>query len=779
MFSLRQAELVCSGGHKLMLQGVTARGAINGRLLDMSLQQRFHNAGDTNAEITYTFPLPYGAALMGVDVEINGKPLVGQVTSRSNARETYEQALSEGNSSIMLERNRDHSYTLELGNLMGGESCAITIRYAHLLQLEHGQIRLMLPTTLAPRFGNPITQGGLQPHQVPVADITVEYPFDISITLHGGLARANVASPSHKTGYSYHGDDVEVRLAQRGALDRDFILTLSELPSQSAAIASVDTFTPGQTALMASFNPDFGERSPKPVVAKILVDCSLSMQGDSIDAARSALHRIVAGMESADRFSLSRFGSTVEHRCKGLWHGTELAKLSAKRWVNALRADLSGTEIAAALTSTIAIAHEGQSDILMITDGETYAIDEVIEVAMRSGHRVFVVGIGASPAEANLRRLAVHTDGACDFVAPGEDVEPVVLRMFSRLRASRARNLRVEWPQGVVPRWSQTVPTYAFSDDALLVSAFAESFTTNEDRQVRLWGCLDDAQEETLLARTDINLAENSANTLARMVALARHSQMKNGQKTLVETDALSAQELAVQYQLVTDETNFILVHERAENEKALEMPEANQVPQMLAAGWGGTGSVRRSRSMMIQPDYCELDIGNDDQFLMAHSSMVPRRSASSADLHEDFCTFAQFPIAQTDSTTSADLMQSRYPSDPDNSVMSPAMLCDWLTIYGSTQWLNTYTSLRGLGLGQVICEWLEFEIGFGKDEALVVRAFIAVLLSFGFGSDPVQADLPQPPEDPLSTTIRTGLQGLTADDWPDAVRNYSQKVVI
>jgi hypothetical protein len=100
---------------------------------------------------------------------------------KNTARAKYEEAISEGNTSILLERNYDGSFTLELGNLMAGEECKIMIRYAQTLSPEHGQIRMMLPTTIAPRYGNPITQGRLQPHQVPVTDPLAEYPFDITV----------------------------------------------------------------------------------------------------------------------------------------------------------------------------------------------------------------------------------------------------------------------------------------------------------------------------------------------------------------------------------------------------------------------------------------------------------------------------------------------------------------------------------------------------------------------------------------------------------------------
>ena len=800
MTSLRQAEIVCDGDQNLMLLGVKANGAIKGRLLAMSLQQRYRNSSDNNTEITYTFPLPFGAVLMGVDVELNGKQLTGEVTARSTARTRYEEAISEGNSSIMLERNADHSYTLELGNLMAREECSITVRYAQVLQLDHGQIRLMLPTTIAPRYGNPITQGGLQPHQTTVTDITAEYPFDITLTLYGDLAKANVASPSHKTGYHPNGDELVVRLAQRGSLDRDFILTVSELQNQSSAIACLDACVEGQTALMANFSPRLGDLAAKPVSAKILVDCSGSMGGDSISAARNALHRIVVGLEPADKFSLSRFGSTVEHRSRGLWGGTAQAKASAKRWIDSVDANLGGTEMAGALTSTIAISHTGKSDILLITDGEIQGIDEVIQIATQSGHRVFVVAIGASPAEAHLRRLAAATGGVCDFVAPGEDVEPAVLRMFSRMRTSRASKLRVEWPASVTVSWAQRAPEVAFANDALNLCAFVHSQNMERGQGiVRLWGCLDDSDSEEILAEAEVTLVESTVNTLARVVAYAQYAESSLTRKSLGISGNLSkSQELAVQYQLVTDETNFILVHERDASEKALEMPDSHKVPQMMPAGWGGTGSISYSRRQ--NADHFSIDACVTESTVRYSNKSTSADYASMA-TPSVWRTNRSSAAAKVDALSSGGMDDYSIPaflrkqaddspaymrrSAPQDAGVTPAEFADWLNAHAQSKWPDTFDALRDIGLGLSICEWLELEVGQGWEEAVVVRSFIAVVLGFKFSSSigirkavqsirgVIQSEIQPTGAPELTAAIHVGLQGLQASKWPAAVVNF------
>ena len=836
MSKLCQAKMVCESGREPMLLGVKASGAVKGRLLLMTLEQRYRNAGSNNAEITYTFPLPQGpnggAVLMDVEVDINGRVLKGEVTAKNTARTKYEEAISEGNTSILLERNYDGSFTLELGNLMAGEECKIMIRYAQTLSPEHGQIRMMLPTTIAPRYGNPITQGRLQPHQVPVTDSLAEYPFDIQVVLFDDMAYSNVSSPSHKTSYFRNGDDLVIKLAQRGYLDRDFILIFSNLKSESVALAGKDYYQVGQHAMMASFCPKFAATGSKALNAKILVDCSSSMSGDSIDAARRALMGFVQGIAKEDKFSLSRFGDTVEHRNRGMWSGTAQAKASAMRWIEGVHANMGGTEMAPALVSTIAITDSGKADILLVTDGEIEGIDEVIEVATSSKHRIFVVAIGSSPAEGHLRKLATATGGYCDFVAPGENVEPAILRMFSRMRAPRVKNLRVKWPNALRTRWEQKVQSYAFEDDVLHVCAIVDTPDDLKDfTTVKLWGQVDDSENDVLMGVAPLSLTESTTNVLARMTANTRYAELYGGGRARNSANASERLDLAVRYRLITEETNFILVHERTDSEKATEMPDSHKVSQMLPGGWGGTGSVvRRSQlpvSRMLRsgtdnmPDIPDLCANLQSPGLVGAAVWGPNRMQAAARLDafsasgmDDF-SIPAFLRKRADAQADYDVVQpsvnSRNSIDKANPLywkaanpsgakqhvgqqspnyvgITPAGLEKWLSVNHVSLWPSTYADLRDLGLGLSICEWLEFEIGRDCDEQLVVTNFLNVVRTFRFASDNTLARAAQAvrgamsivksekPETELASEIRLALVGVGPQSWPMAVVNFPEE---
>ena len=797
------ARLETQDGQPVNLLGVKLTGDLRGLLFEASVEQRFCNPSDKNVEVVYSFPLPWGAVLLGVDVVLGGKHLTGAVVEKKQAEARYEEAISEGNAAIMLEKNHDRSYSLNLGNLAAGEHCAITLRYAQTLQFEQRGLRLLIPTVIAPRYGDAQQDGGLLPHQAPIHSLLAEHPFALELRLHGDLAQARVASPSHPVGVA-HGEAgagavLTVSLARQAFLDRDFVLVVDQLGHDSMVIAARDSVVPGHVAILASFCPRIAVQGKASTAVKILVDCSGSMAGDSIDAAKRALQAIVRRLGAGDRFSLSRFGDAVEHRSRGLWKATETTQLAAQRWVGALQANLGGTEMEAALTSTFALAQTTSSDILLVTDGEISAIDSTIASAKDSGHRLFIVGIGSSPAEAHLRRLAEATGGACDFVAPGEAVDSAVLRMFARLRSPRLAELNIEWPPGVVPEWVSPLLPSVFDGDTVNVFALLGQAPAG---QVRLLGKRAEDEAPKEIGRADFEGEPESVDTLARMAASVR-----------LCSAGTAAVALAVAYQLVTDKTNFLLVHERPDGEKTIDMPELQKVEQMAPAGWGGIGSVSFSRSSV---DHGSHESGNapDRQAMSVpavwranRSPAADRVDALAPGSMEDL-EIPAFLRRQADDVVLPAFLRKRdqiidhhdpryWAKSEHYEGLTPLGVSEWLRITPASQWPSTYVGLRQMGLGVGLVDWLELAMathaGTVHAESKVVEAFLYLmsgrdtyeslakserllgalqstvlrlreLLAGSPAATPASVDLG------LVEAMVAGLAGMTTSVWPDRV---------
>ncbi len=575
-----QATLRNSQGGSLILKDVAITGDLRGAMFEAHVRQTFSNPTQTHAEVVYSFPLPWGATLLGVEVQLGQVKLNGTVVAKAQAEELYEANLSKGDAAIMLERGNDGHYVLHLGNLAPGEQCVIDMHYGQLLQFEQGGLRLAIPTVIAPRYGDAVREGGLAPYQAPETDLLAEYGFSLTLNLHGDLVNARIASPSHPISMANHAADqmLTVALAKQSYLDRDFILVLDQLAQCSVATIAPDYVNEKTYVATASFSPSIPNAKAQNTAVKILVDCSGSMAGGSIQAARRALMAIVKKFNTGDKFSLSKFGSSVEHRSKSLWTTSEQSRLGAEKWIGALQADMGGTDMLDAIESTFALAHSSPCDVLLITDGQIHGIDGMIKKAKASKHRVFSVGIGSSPSENLLRRLAVETNGACDFVAEGEAVEPAIVRMFNRLRSPAITKVSVQWPEGFTPELSTEVDSTAFDGDTLHASAW---FGKKPIGRITLLGQLvgQDAVQE--LGTVEINETPATSTALSRLAAAGQMQHL---------ADTTKATKLALDYQLVTEHTNFLMLHERRAEDKAPNMPELHKVKQMLPAGWGGAG---------------------------------------------------------------------------------------------------------------------------------------------------------------------------------------------
>jgi Ca-activated chloride channel family protein len=599
----KPSTFVGSNGQTVALKSVHIDGRLDGLMLAVKVRQSYRNDSGKNLETVYTFPLAWGATLLGMNVELNGKRMQAAVLEKKQATEKYEKAIDEGDTPVMVEKSAGGLYTANLGNLMTGEEAVIEIEYAQLLHFEQGRIRLCIPTTIAPRFGDAQRQGGLAPHESDSVDPLVEYPFTLKLDICGQAAKANLSCPSHKVNITAIENGMSVRLEQGAMLDRDFILSLDGLEGQCFAVAAPDG---EQHAVLASFCPKLPAQEESPLLLKILVDCSGSMGGDSIVQARAALHEVFQHLSPTDHVSYSKFGSTVEHvvarmePCTSRFVGKVLA-----RALKLTDANMGGTELKLALLSTFGIKtpanNEQDAAVLLITDGEVWDIESIVSSAAKSGQRIFAVGVGSAPAESLLRDLAERSGGACELVSPNENMAQAVLRMFKRMRAAKAVDMQVDW--GGKPIWQSRLPRQLFDGETVhVLTQLVAPPTAAPTLRWQADGRRAQVQAEILSA--DVQ------GIVARMAGARRMIEAPSSEESL---------QLALKYQLVSTQTNLILVHVRADGEKANGLPALQQIDQMLAAGWGGFGSVLESTvqysksavatcgAVSSQPDYASM----------------------------------------------------------------------------------------------------------------------------------------------------------------------------
>lgn len=585
-----------AGSTGLTLQGVDVQARLDGLLLRTTLQQCYRNRTGRLVETVYTFPLAHGASLLGLSVTLGDKKMSGAVIEKQEATQRYEQAIDAGDTPVLVEQSSPGLYTANLGNLKDGEEATIELEYAQLLRFEQGGLRLSIPTVVAPRYGAPQAQaqGGLAPHESTEADWQVRYPFTLSMDIGGPAATARLSSPSHHIevqpvpdqGTPGQTETVRVTLGQGSWLDRDFVLRLDGLKGQAFCVTAPDgdETQPQAQAVLASFCPRLPAQEMVPLSLKILVDCSGSMTGDSIEQARRALHEVGQWLEPADRIAYFRFGNQCVPVLPELESCTPELVARYGKAIEQTEADLGGTELHGALLTVFGPQSKDSAttaDVLLITDGEVWDIELTVQAARASGHRLFVVGVSSSPAESLLREMAGQSGGACELVTPNEDIAGAITRMVRRLRAARDIGLRLDWSQPVL--WESPLPQQVFDGETLHVWARLE-------RPLQAAPTLHWSAAGAKGSNQAAEMQADASGTTARLCGARQAETLSQDEDKLA---------LALRHQLVTRQTSLFLVHQRAEGEKAEGLPALEQIKHMMAAGHGGFGSVADSRLMM------------------------------------------------------------------------------------------------------------------------------------------------------------------------------------
>jgi Ca-activated chloride channel family protein len=557
----------------VLLQKADVRVDIRDYLARTRMAYHFLNAEDVNIEAVYTFTLPIDGVLTDLRVCIGERELRGTAVEKSQAQEDYEQAVSEGDTPVMLERLDSGLYSLNVGNILPGEQASVTIEFLEVLSPRGDEVRYELPTTLGPLYGDPARRG-LAPHQHPTHSLLVDNRFSLEVNIRGCLADADIRTPAHATRLERDGARARLTLSEpTAAMDRDFILVMSsEALPRAFAVSAPDK---GGHVVLAGFTPRFAASSPARSV-KIVMDCSGSMGGESILQARQALLRALDRLRPEDTFNIIRFGSSSTMLFRKQEHADETHLKAAMAMARTMNADMGGTEMADALDRALSSPSPAgmPEDILLVTDGQVWDMDSVADRIARRKHRVFCIGVGSAVERSVLSTLSAKTGGEAMFVNVHEDMGKKVFEHFKRMTLTPADKATFDFvgarPMAVAPKKLPPV----FDGDMVLTCILFE--TPPQEAAFSLL-----TPDGLMNWRTPVKANTDWTEALPRFAASMKLPDLPDDKATA----------LAVEYNLVSPFTNFLAVMERAEGEKPNDLPGLRTVAHNIPHGWGGIGT--------------------------------------------------------------------------------------------------------------------------------------------------------------------------------------------
>lgn len=406
------------GAHPAALVAMDIGVTISGGLAIVETKRTFRNDEATAIEALLSLPVPVQGAFFGLTANIDGRILKGIAQAREEARETYEEAVSEGKTAALHEELLRGVHALSVGNLAPGGVIEVTTRWADTLRSAGTSLgRLRIPMTVGDVYGiSPLSETDALTHGdgLKTASLRIRHDAD-AIRLASGTLRAS----------------------------KDGVLA-GEAPANAPVDIEAEGWKPGVLTGKAwdgrdvSLRIEAAESGEESVRAAALVDHSGSMgsrcEGDSEqwvskhEAVRRGLRALAGELREEDRISLWEFDNV----CNPVGGGLADSSGGFAKAVENLSPPRGGTEIGGALDHVFKATDP--CDVLLLTDGMSYALD--VHRLAQQGRRIFVVLVGEDSLDANVGHLAALTGGDIHF-SFGADVDNALYAALQGLRTRR------------------------------------------------------------------------------------------------------------------------------------------------------------------------------------------------------------------------------------------------------------------------------------------------------------------------------------------------------
>jgi Ca-activated chloride channel family protein len=596
---------------------------VTGMVAEVQVEQRFRNDSDEWLEGSYVFPLPEGAAVNQLRLQIGERVILGEIKERGEAKKIYQQAKMAGKKASLVSQQRPNMFSTRVANIGPGEQLSVQLRYVQRIDYRQGKFSLRFPMTITPRYipgkataslrqqGDDLVlhTDGVQgwavatdrvpdaalitPPQMPLTSMPeganlVELTAEIDL----GLPLASVDSSSHPIKLSRKGLRYDLKLVQdKVPMDRDFLLQWSAQEGSEPQAAVFRERVNGEDyALLMVLPPQraLGPTLPREMI--FVIDTSGSMGGTPILQARDSLSFAIGQLRQGDRFNIVEFNSTA----RALFYEAQAVSRNtiarAEEFVRHLDAG-GGTEMLPALELALRDTAEREDEsaralrqVIFITDGAVGNEAELFrEIQQRLGRsRLFTIGIGAAPNSWFMRKAARFGRGYSTFIADINQVQAQMQALFDSLSTPLSADIRVEWP-GAVEAFPQQVPDL-YPGEPVLVAARLEN--SMQPGSILVSGRSADHrwQRQLLLPQPEKGTQLHSG--VASLWARQKIEALLDGKILGTPEEEVRAAVLpvALAHQLVSPYTSFVAVEQRI-SRPATETASSKAVPNLLPAG--------------------------------------------------------------------------------------------------------------------------------------------------------------------------------------------------
>ena len=214
---------------------------------------------------------------------------------------------------------------------------------------------------------------------------------------------------------------------------KSIILTFNtkEIFQSSCLISPIDSINYDGCAISISPNLPSNENINSEFI--FVVDCSYSMEGDSIKKASECLEFFIKSLPVDCFFNVIRFGTNYKKLFETSIQYNDETSEKAVDLIQNLSANLGGANIYSPLESIFnENCNHGQRQIFILTDGKVNDVDHVISLISSNlnENRCFTIGVGSGCDAGLVELMASVSGGISDFVQEDDSISEKVIRQL-------------------------------------------------------------------------------------------------------------------------------------------------------------------------------------------------------------------------------------------------------------------------------------------------------------------------------------------------------------
>ncbi len=601
---------------------------INGIIAETYVTQTYANEGTNPINARYLFPASDNVSIHGMKMQIGDQIITAQIQKREEARETFETAKQEGKSASLLEQQRPNVFSMDVANIMPGDTVRIELHYTEMVISTEGIYQFVFPTVVGPRYAssaseeeNPLADSDVRKES---SDPWIASPYleegktppgkyNITVKLSTGVPITSLSSKSHEINVEKSGDSIAtVTLShpENYAGNRDFILDYQLTGEEISSGLILDSQEEENYFMLMVQPPEryiSDQLLPREYI--FVLDVSGSMYGYPLDTAKDLIRDLVSGLKETDRFNLLLFSNSSMRMSK---ESVPATPENVQKAIDLIDQESGGggTELAAALRNAISIPIDQNfsRSIITITDGYISEEKEIFEIIHKNLNHTnfFSFGIGDSVNRYLVDGIAKAGQGESFVVTDSEDAANTAERFRTYVQAPLLTDIQVHFEGFDAYEIEPPILPTLFARRPIVLFG---KWRGEQTGTIRITGrrgnqdyvpSTDTKNAQDFVQEIDVSSIKTSENSNALRYLWARKKVERltdyGAQKTDSELTKEMVTSIGLKYSMMTPYTSFVAVTETIRNPEgeSSDVSQPSALPlhvSSLAIGGYTTGS--------------------------------------------------------------------------------------------------------------------------------------------------------------------------------------------